>query len=373
LNRRLAIALALTMPYPPVAGGAERFVSGTGTALSRRAEVTLHYMVRPGGPHPPEIDRPGPAVHLHRYATPPGRRGDRLAMAPGLIRAASSADVVHINQFGTLTAQLLAATGQARGASVFVTDHGSSGVATGGKLGLHSLFDGFLEGSAFAGSFTPRDRTRLVYSGIDLDFYRPGERSPEPFVLYVGRLLPHKGVDWLIRSLPEGAHLVVAGRPDPGATQYLELLRSLADGRNVRFRLDVSDDEVAELYRSAWVLVLPSVEEDTFGRRHRVPELFGLTPVEAMASGTPAVVSDVASLPELVRPGETGFIVEPGDVPGLREVLSRMLRDRDMVESMGTRGREEVAQRYSWDHVAERCLNGYRELGRGRKHSGRSG
>src|SRR5215211_4771125 len=255
------------MPYPPAPGGAERFLIGTGTALSARADVSLHYMVRPDGPHPPEVEAEGPAVHHHRYAAPRGLNGERLSMSPGLIRAASAADVVHVNQFGTLTAQLLAGTAQARGASVFVTDHGSSGVALGGKLGLHALFDGFLEGSAFAASFTPPQRTRLVYSGIDLDFYRPGERSPEPFVLYVGRLLPHKGVDWLIQSLPDGARLVIAGRPDPAATQYLELLRSLADGRDVRFLLDASDDEVAELYRSAWVLVLPSVEEDVFGRR----------------------------------------------------------------------------------------------------------
>jgi glycosyltransferase involved in cell wall biosynthesis len=355
------------MPYPPAPGGAERFVIGTGTALSARADVSLHYMVGRDGPYPPEVGAEGPDVHLHRYVAPPGRHGDRLAMAPGLVRAASSADVVHVNQFGTLTAQLLAATAQARGASVFVTDHGSGAVALGGRLGLHRLFDGFLEGSAFAGSFTPRERTRLVYSGVDVDLYRPGSRSGEPFALYVGRLLPHKGVDWLIRSLPEHARLVIAGRPDPDAHEYLALLRSLAEDKDVRFVLDASDADVAELYRSAWVLVLPSVEHDVFGRRHSIPELFGLTPVEAMASGTPAIVSDVTSLPELVRPGETGFVVEAGDVTALREALARLLEDRDIVDSMGTRGREVVQRRFTWNQVAERCHSAYRELGKGRK------
>jgi glycosyltransferase involved in cell wall biosynthesis len=178
----------------------------------------------------------------------------------------------------------------------------------------------------------------------------------------VGRLLPHKGVDWLIRSLPDGARLVVAGRPDPDAAEYLNLLRSLASERDVRFVLDVTDAEIADLYRSAWAVVLPSLEKDAFGRRRRVPELFGLTPVEAMASGTPAVVSNVASLPELVRDGETGFIVEPGDVASLRETLSRLLNDRSMVEFMGAKGRGEVERRFSWDQVAERCLRAYREL-----------
>ena len=364
----LRIALVLTMPYPETLGGAERFLIGTGRALSERADVTLHYLALAGGPRPQAESR-GPPLRVHRCAAPTGRHGGRLALSPGMVRAASSADIVHVNQFGTLTAQLLAAAARVRGASVFVTDHGSSGVVLGGRLGLHRLFDGFLEGSAFAGTFTPADRTRLVYSGVDLDLFHPGERSADPFALYVGRLLPHKGVDWLIRSLPEAARLVVAGRPDPSAPEYLDLLRSLAEGKDVRFVLDAPDDEVAHLYRSAWVVVLPSVEIDVYGQRHGVPELFGLTPVEAMASGTPAIVSDVTSLPELVQDGETGFVVEQRNGSGLREALNRLLSDRGIVESMGRRGREKVALRFSWEQVAARCLDAYLELGRGRRQS----
>jgi glycosyltransferase involved in cell wall biosynthesis len=366
LSRRLKVAMVLTLPYPAAPGGAERFMIGTGTALSRHTDVSLHYLVRRHGPAP-EVPGAGPRVHLHRCLVPPGRQGERLAISPGILRAAADADVLHINQFGTAAAQLLAAIGQVRGASTFVTDHGSSGVDHGGRLGLHRLFDGFLEGSEFAATFSPPEKTRLVYSGVDLELFSPGERSESPFLLYVGRLLPHKGVDWLIRSLPEGARLVVAGRPDPNAGEYMDLLRSLASEQDVEFILDASDAEVAKLYRSAWAVVLPSLEEDAFGRRRRVPELFGLTPVEAMASGTPAVVSKVASLPELVRDGETGFMVEPGDVPSLRETLERLLKDRSIVDSMGTRARMEVEQRFGWAHVADRCLSAYRELGRGRR------
>lgn len=359
--------MVLTWPYPPAPGGAERFLAGTGRALSQWAEVSLHYLVRQRGAVPDASANGEPEVHLHRCLALPGEHGERLALTPAVIRVAGSADVLHINQFGTITAQLLAAVGRLRGASVFATDHGSSGVEIGGKIGLHRLFDGFLEGSKFAASFTPPEKTRLVYSGVDLDLFRPGERSEHPFLLYVGRLLPHKGVDWLIRSLPDGARLVVAGRPDPDYRRYVDLLGSLARGRDVRFVFDATDAEIARLYRSAWALVLPSLEEDAFGRRRRIPELFGLTPVEAMASGTPAVVSGVASLPELVRDGETGFIVRPGDVDHLRRTVSRLLRDRSLVDGMGARARVEVEQRFSWEQVAERCLRAYGELGRGRK------
>lgn len=322
-------------------------------------------MVNRRGPVPPSADQSSELpVYLHRCVELPGTRGYRAAVAPGVMRAAASADVVHVNQFGSLTAQLLGAVGRLRRRSTFVTDHGSSGVELGGRLGLHRLFDGFLEVSEFAGSFTPQAKTRVVRGGVDLDLFKPGGRSHEPFVLYVGRLLPHKGVDWLIRSLPEGARLVVAGRADSADSEYLKLLRSLARDRDVRFILDPPDAEIAQLYRSAWALVLPSVTKDVFGRRRRIPELFGLTAVEAMASATPAVVSDVGSLPELVRDGETGFVVRSGDVAALRAVLTRLLEDQHMVESMGAAARRDAESLFTWDQVAARCMEAYRELGR---------
>src|SRR5436190_20738395 len=164
--------------------------------------------------------------------------------------------------------------GRLRRRAVFVTDHGSGGLPLGRKLRLDRLFDGFLEVSEFAGTFAPPAKRRLMYGGADPERFRPGDRARPPFALYAGRIAPHKGVDWLIRSLPEESRLVVAGRPDeerwPG---YLELLRSAARGKDVDFELNTPDERLAELYRSASVVVLPSVFEDVYGRSHRLLEL----------------------------------------------------------------------------------------------------
>lgn len=354
----MRVSFVLTTPYrADASGGAERWVEEAARALSRRAGVQVEYLG--------EGDLWGaPGSRRHRSARPPGREGERLRLAPGLVRAGSAADVVHIHQFGTLSAQLVAIAGRLRRRAVFVTDLGSSGLAQGRRLGLDRLFHGFLELSEFAAAQTPAERTRVVYGGVDTERFRPGPKADPPFALYVGRLLPHKGVDWLIRSLPDGMPLVIAGRQDLELhPSYLPHLRSLAEGKDVTFELDPPDERVAELYSSAAAAVVPSVSIDLYGEHKRVPELLGLVALEALASGTPAICSRVASLPEVVRHGVTGLLVDERDERGLRDSLERLIGDPGEAARMGAAGRDEVLERFTWDRVADRLLDAYRELG----------
>lgn len=342
-------------------GGAERYVSEAARAMARRADVSLHYLAARG-----DGLRDAVPARRHGFVAPPVRERDRLALAPGLA-AASAADVVHVHQFGTLSSQWLAALARARRRPVFVTDHGSSGLLQGRRIGLDRLYDGFLAVSEFAASFSPPARTRVVYGGVDGERFSPRARTGAPYALFAGRLMPHKGIDWLIEALPAGARLVVAGRPDErNHPRYLDLLRTLATGKNVDFELDVTDERIVELYAGAHAAVLPSVERDVYGVSHRVPELLGLTVLEAMACATPAVVSRVGPLPELVRDAETGFVVAPGDRAGLATALESLLSGGERAEEMGRRARADVLERFSWDAVTERCLAAYADLRPGR-------
>jgi glycosyltransferase involved in cell wall biosynthesis len=185
-------------------------------------------------------------------------------------------------------------------------------------------------------------------------------------VLFVGRFTPHKGVDRLIRALPEGAHLTLAGseghdtqRPESDYPQYL---RDLAAGRWIRFATNVSDVELPLLYRRARVFVLPSVHETCYGRHVKISELLGLTVLEAMASGTPVICSRVGGVPEIVADGVTGFLVEPGNVAELQEHISLLLADNALADRMGRAARESVLERFTWEKCAERCLESYGEL-----------
>jgi glycosyltransferase involved in cell wall biosynthesis len=140
------------------------------------------------------------------------------------------------------------------------------------------------------------------------------------------------------------------------------LLRFLARDKQVEFLGTAADDQLPGLYRSAEVLALPSVERTCYGREIRVSELLGLVVLEAMASGTPVVASRIGGLPEVIDDGETGFLVPPGDVGALRERLEQILRDRELGQRLGANARAAVLERFTWDKVAERCINAYAEL-----------
>ena len=354
----MKVSFVLTTPYrAQTAGGAERWVAETARALARRVSVTVHYVSAAD-------EWTAPGARRHGFVAPPLRERDRMLIAPRLVRAATDADVVHVHQFGTLTAQVTAATARMRGRAIFATDLGSSGLAAGRRLGLDRLFHGFLELSEFAAAQAPPGRSRVIYGGVDTERFRPGPKAATPYALYVGRILPHKGIDWLIRSLPADLPLVVAGRPDPsGHPSYLPTLRRLAQGKDVRFEIDPPDERVAALYAGAACATLTSVSTDLYGTRRRVPELLGLTVLEALASGTPVVASRVASLPEIVEPEVTGLLVEEHDEPGLSAALARLAHSPAEALRMGAAGRDAVLARFTWDRVADRCLAAYRDLG----------
>jgi glycosyltransferase involved in cell wall biosynthesis len=177
-------------------------------------------------------------------------------------------------------------------------------------------------------------------------------------VLYVGRLLPHKGVDRLLAALPDGMPLTVLGRPYDES--YYGLLQKLARTKDVRFVTDADDATLLNEYRRAWAVVLPSTYVDCYGRSYLAPELMGLTLLEAMACGTPAICSTVGALPEFIRHEKTGLVFE--SVAELREELERLSADSALVDELGAGAREVVVEEYGFAAVGPKMLNIYEEL-----------
>jgi glycosyltransferase involved in cell wall biosynthesis len=245
------------------------------------------------------------------------------------------------------------------------TDHGLGGGGWGGLL--PGLVDRFLAVSEFSARtlHAPADRTRIIYGGADPARFRPGD-DPRDGVLFVGRITPHKGLDRLLAALPPTARLTVAGTaghdPQPPERDYPHLLRRLAAGRDVRFTGAVPDDQLPVVHRRAAVFVLPSVDVTCYGRPVAISELLGLAVVEAMASGTPVVASRIGGLTEVVRDGETGFLVSPGDVAELRDRIAVLLANRALARRLGDAARELVLDRFTWAKTAYRCLDAYAEL-----------
>jgi glycosyltransferase involved in cell wall biosynthesis len=286
-------------------------------------------------------------------------------IAPTLPFALRGARVIHTHHLRTMPSRIAAVTGRFRGARLAVTDHGMPGSLWGGLL--PRLFDDFLAVSAYSARelAAPERKTRVIYGGADPLRFTPDATLMRHGVLFVGRLTPHKGVDRLLQALPGDASLRIVGSTGhdsrPPETDYPRLLQHLAQGHDVQFLGAAHEADLPALYRAAQVLVLPSVHATCYGRTVRISELLGLTLLEAMASGTPVIASRVGGIPEIVQDGETGFLVPPGDVTVLRERISQLVRDKALAARMGERARESVLDRFTWQHVAERCLAAYSE------------
>jgi glycosyltransferase involved in cell wall biosynthesis len=299
-----------------------------------------------------------PLTWLHGHPAQP--------VAPLLPAALIRAQVVHAHHFRSVPTRMSAVTARVLGAGTAVTDHGLLGRTWGGLV--HRLFDRFLTVSQCSAQLlgAPPTRTRVIYGGADTRRFTPVPGADRDGVLFVGRLTPHKGIDRLIRALPAGAALRIAGSaghdPRPPERDYPALLHRLAQDRDVSFLGPVPDPDLPGLYRRAVVLALPSVDRTCYGRPVPVSELLGLVALEAMASGTPVVASRIGGLAEVVVDGETGFLVPPGDTEALGERLAHLLSDRHLATRLGANARDLVMQRFTWRACAERCLAAYETL-----------
>ena len=179
-----------------------------------------------------------------------------------------------------------------------------------------------IQSRAEALGYTP---TRYIPHGIDEPFVacEPATHDGLPVVLYVGALAEQKGVMYLppaleiIRSAVPGVRLVLVGRGACEVPLRREFeRRGLTE--HVEFRGFVAHEDMVAVYRSAQVLVMPSIWW----------EQFGLVGPEAMACGVPCVASNVGGIPEWLADGERGFLVPPRDAEALAERVIRLLEDR---------------------------------------------
>jgi len=344
-------------------GGGERYPLELARALARQPDVECELVTFGRSPGTAR-DASGlwirvlrPLAHWRRHPADP--------LSLGLVAAVRSPDIVHTHHFRS-TPSRLAALSRCRAGGAVTTDHG---LAAGGARGPFSrLFDRFLTVSQYSAATlrAPPDKTRVVYGGADPSRFRPEPAQARTGVLFVGRLTPHKGVDRLLRALPGDAELNIVGTEGHDRTRperdYPEHLRRLAAGRRVRFHGAVSEDALPGMHRRAAVFVLPSVDRTCYGRPVAISELLGLSVLEAMASATPVVASRIGGVPEVVVDGETGFLVDPGDVGALSDRIAALVSDRRLARRLGDNARVAVTERFTWQACARRCVAAYREL-----------
>ncbi|HXF04762.1 MAG TPA: glycosyltransferase family 4 protein [Blastocatellia bacterium] len=362
-----------------ITGGGERFVTELARAMSRLVPTRLVSFSESAGERSRLHDCPGsgPATGWRATAGLDVQLFKPLAFVRGqktnplsfrFLRALADADVIHCHQFHVLATTLALAYGRLRGKRLFVTDLGGGGWDLSYHFDLGRWVDGFLHISEFSAQQADaryRRKSHVIYAGVAVEKFRPTGHPKRPVVLFVGRLLPHKGINYLIEAMDPQTELRIIGRPwEPhlAATrseEYLALLRRLATGKNVRFIFDADDDQLVEEYSTALVTVLPSVYTDVFGQTRPAPELLGLTLLESLACGTPVIATRVGGMPEVVEEGVTGFLVPPNNVRALAERIAWIKNHPGEAQRMGERGRRHVEEKFTWDQVARRALEIY--------------
>jgi glycosyltransferase involved in cell wall biosynthesis len=172
---------------------------------------------------------------------------------------------------------------------------------------------------------------------------------------FTGRLVPHKGVDVILRALrelPKDVALLAVGH-GPRLDDLRSLARRLGVESRVRFCTDVTDDELPLYLRAADLFVFPS--------QNRL-EGFGLVVAEAMASGLPVIIADMPGVREVIEPGREGLLVEPLIARDLVDRIQELLDDPARRRAMGIAARTRAEERYSLEQVARRLLTVYEGL-----------
>ncbi|MDX1991602.1 MAG: glycosyltransferase family 1 protein [bacterium] len=208
----------------------------------------------------------------------------------------------------------------------------------------------------------PAEKITVQPHGVDPRFrpLNPEERAeaqkrlglPADYILFIGTMEPRKNIPALLEAyicLKNPPPLVLAGRPgwlfEPTQQRIDQMQRQ---GMNIIQRQDIEDADLNALYSLASVLVLPAFYEG-----------FGLPALEAMASGTPVIVSKTSSLPEVV--GDAGLLTDPHNPAELADALQRVLTDTAQQATMRQRGLER-ARGFTWERSAQIALSVYTAL-----------
>lgn len=220
----------------------------------------------------------------------------------------------------------------------------------------------------------PEDRLRVVPCGVDTHHFTPDgdswPRGERRRLLCLGRMVERKGIDTVIRALPQlpDAELLVAGGPpaaalgsDPEARRLSELAADLGVADRVHLLGSVTHVDVPALVRSAEVVLATPWYEP-----------FGIVPLEAASCARPVVGSAVGGLLDSVLDGTTGLLVPPKDHAAVVAATRRLLDDERLRRSLGAAARRRAVAEYEWERVAERVEAVYLEVARHRQPAARA-
>ncbi|MDG3005859.1 glycosyltransferase family 4 protein [Paludisphaera mucosa] len=205
-----------------------------------------------------------------------------------------------------------------------------------------------------------RDSVVIPYGSTVEARPTPLPRNEVPKILFTGRLIQRKGVEYLIRAMPEiladrRAILQITGNGDQ-RERLEELTRSLGLDWSIEFLGFVSNEQLDALYADCDVYVNPSIVDD-----HGDTEGLGLGPIEAFTHGRPVVASDVGGIPDVVKHGRTGILVPEKDPSALAAAILGLLDHPERASALAENAMEFAREAFDWDRITDRIEGVYRD------------
>ncbi len=216
----------------------------------------------------------------------------------------------------------------------------------------------------------PEDKIRVIYSGLDKRFFETPAINAQKvlakfgiakkYILFLGTLEPVKNISRLLESFAIfkeeykkhnqkfDYQLVLAGKRGWLAKEYAQTAKDLGLAKDIAFTGYIIGDELVPLFKNAEFFIMPSLYEG-----------FGMTVLEAFATGTPAIISKVSSLPEIA--GEAAYFVNPISIQEISESLMKLATDENLRNSYREKGYIQV-KKFDWEKTARETLELYKQL-----------
>ena len=216
-------------------------------------------------------------------------------------------------------------------------------------------------------SYFTNKKVVVIPNGVFVDKFKPRKKSyarkktgmnGNPIILYIGRLVPKKGLDTLITAMKRivgkypNAKLYIAGKGK--LLPFLKTMSSIFGiEKNVEFLGFVEENILPYIYNSADIFVLPSI----------TGEAFGIVLIEAMASGLPIVASNVGGIAEVLENGKYGLMVKPGNSKELAKAIISVIENNELWNEIAKKGRNITEEKYAWEKVTNDIIRIYKSVG----------
>ncbi|MDX2098577.1 MAG: glycosyltransferase family 4 protein [Leptolyngbyaceae cyanobacterium bins.59] len=346
-----------------IMSGGERYVMELATSLAETVDTTLVSFA------PDRHSFLHGKLKIELFPVRYFIRGSQLnPLSFQYLQSVLSADIVHVHQVNTLISDLACLTATVFRKKAFVTEHGGGAdFFLNHKLPIFQWYTGAIAQSGFCVTTLPQTlqtKTSIIKGGINLDrFVWNPDQPRENKILFVGRILPVKGVNYLVDALRllgrSDCRLCILGKAYH--PQFYADLKKQAEGLPIEFIHDADDQRLLYEYQTALVTVLPSVCTNCYGEYTPIPELMGFTLLESQACGTPAICTDAGGMSEFVQHGQTGFVVAQNSGEAIAEALQQLLNRSPEERQQWQQGCREWIEQFSWSKVVERHLEVYQQ------------